>query len=70
MANPTGNPEFLPKRGPGRPRGSVNKYTKTVKEALLQSFHNQGGVDFWDKAGKAGPAALRAVLDATDPGGG
>ena len=23
--------------------------TKTVKEALLQSFHNQDGVEFWDK---------------------
>ena len=52
MANPIGNPGFLPKSGPGRSRGSVNKYIKTVKEALLQSSHNQGGVDFWDKLAK------------------
>ena len=26
--------------------------TKTVKEALLQSFHNQDGVEFWDKLAK------------------
>jgi hypothetical protein len=26
--------------------------TKTVKDALLQSFHNQDGVEFWDKLAK------------------
>lgn len=62
MANPTGNPEFLPKRGPGRPRGSVNKYTKTVKEALLQSFQNQGGVEFWDKLAKQDPRLYAQCL--------
>ena len=62
MANPTGNPEFLPKRGPGRPRGSVNKYTKTVKEALLQSFQNQGGVEFWDKLAKQDPRLFAQCL--------
>jgi len=62
MPNPNGNPEFLPKRGPGRPRGSVNKYTKTVKEALLQSFQNQGGVEFWDKLAKKDPRLYAQCL--------
>jgi hypothetical protein len=62
MANPNGNPEFLPQRGPGRPKGSVNRYTKTVKEALLQSFNNQGGVEFFDKLAKKNPTLYAQCL--------
>jgi len=60
LAREGGNP-LQPKRGPGRPRGSVNKYTKTVKEALLQSFHNQGGVNFWDKLAKRDRGSTRSA---------
>ena len=62
MPNMNGNPEFLPKRGPGRPKGSTNKYTKTVKDALLQSFENQGGVEFWDKLAKKDPRLYAQCL--------
>jgi hypothetical protein len=47
---------------PDAPRGSVNKYTKTVKEALLQSFQNQGGVEFWDKLAKQDPRLYAQCL--------
>jgi hypothetical protein len=31
--------------GPGRPKGSLNKSTKAVKEALEEAFDELGGVD-------------------------
>lgn len=43
--NITGNPEHLPKRGPGRPKGSVNKVGKAAKEVIAQAAEELGGCD-------------------------
>ena len=34
---------FVGKPGPGRPKGSVNKTTVSVKEALLKVYEKRGG---------------------------
>lgn len=34
-----------PNAGKGRPKGSLNKTTKSVKEALVAAFEKRGGVD-------------------------
>lgn len=31
--------------GPGRPRGSLNRWSKTSREAVLEVFENLGGVE-------------------------
>ncbi len=33
------------KAGPGRPKGSVNKFTRSVKEAILAAADELGGVE-------------------------
>lgn len=33
------------KAGPGRPKGSLNKVTQSVKAALEEAFERRGGVD-------------------------
>ena len=44
--NPPTNSSDLPKRGPGRPKGSVNKFTGDLKAAILaatDSYENEEG---------------------------
>lgn len=36
----------LPKKGPGRPKGSSNKITKNIKTAIEEAFDKAGGVDY------------------------
>lgn len=40
--NPT---ERLPKRGPGRPKGSPNKIQKAAKDAIAEAAQKLGGVN-------------------------
>jgi len=42
--NTNGNPEHLP-RGPGRPKGSVNKVGKAAKEVIARAAEELGGAD-------------------------
>lgn len=54
MANETSNRYVLPP-GPGRPKGSVNKSTASVKAALQEAFEGMGGVEALKTWGKDNP---------------
>ncbi len=43
------------KRGPGRPKGSINKTTASVKAALIEAFEKMGGVKSLLKWGRSEP---------------
>lgn len=38
--------EFKEKKGRGRPKGSQNKVTLKVKEAMMEAFEKAGGVQY------------------------
>jgi hypothetical protein len=46
MANPNPKNNLPPGPGPGRPKGSKDKFTRDIKEALLEAFNSPeiGGV--------------------------
>ena len=48
--------KFEPGKGPGRPKGSVNKTTALLKDAVLMAAENAGG-----KAGLVGYLTLQAA---------
>ena len=51
-----------PPRGTGRPKGSPNKITASVKKAILQAFENAGGVEYLEGIAKADPRTFCALL--------
>ena len=51
-----------PRAGKGRPRGSVNKTTKTLKEALLASFETLGGEGWLVSLAESDPKAYASLL--------
>ena len=52
----------LPARGPGRPKGSANKLTKDIKEAISQAFDKVGGVDYLARQANENPQAFMTLL--------
>jgi hypothetical protein len=46
----------------GRVKGVPNKLTGTLKEMILQSLANAGGVEYLMEAAKAHPAAYLALI--------
>lgn len=48
-----GNPNLKP--GPGRPKGSQNKLTKTVKQAVLDAFEELGGAEWLASVAREDP---------------
>lgn len=50
------------KPGPGRPKGSQNKATKTLKEMILQALDEEGGVEYLSKQARANPAAFMSLI--------
>ena len=48
--------------GKGRPKGSRNKLTRQVREAVLTALHEAGGVDYLRWAAREQPAAFMALL--------
>ena len=50
------------KGGPGRPKGSQNRLTIQVKEAILQAFDALGGVDYLVEVGRSEPRAFLVLL--------
>lgn len=48
------------KRGPGRPKGSVNKTTALAKDAIAKAAEGLGGADRMIKWAKEDPANERA----------
>ena len=62
MANKeTGNIHPLPP-GPGRPKGSPNKVTGSMKEMILQAFEKAGGADWLAKQANENPVAFMGLL--------
>ena len=51
-----------PRAGQGRPKGSVNKTTKTLKEALLASFETLGGEEWLVSLAESDPKAYASLL--------
>lgn len=54
--------EALPKRGPGRPKGSPNKVTADIKAAILAAFGQVGGSDYLAKQAAENPVAFMGLL--------
>lgn len=52
----------LPKKGPGRPKGSANKITKNIKQAIEEAFNNAGGVEYLEKLAKDDPRTFVPLL--------
>lgn len=50
------------KAGPGRPKGSVNKTTKAVKEMILEALENKGGVEYLEKQADENPTAFLTLI--------
>lgn len=51
-----------PRAGLGRPKGSVNKVTKTLREAIEVSFEKVGGVDYLARMAIDQPASYMTLL--------
>ena len=67
--------EYLAKRpgfggaqeGGGRPKGSKNKATKSLREAISRAFNRLGGVDYLVKVGEEDPKTFCALLSKVIP---
>lgn len=53
--------------GPGRPKGSVNRTTAALKEALLEAFDRGGGVDWLLALMKDEPKTFASLLSRLIP---
>ncbi len=55
---------FIPgcKPGPGRPKGSKNLFTMTLKQAFEESFWQAGGVEFLVAFSKSDPSTYAKLL--------
>ena len=51
-----------PAAGKGRPKGAVNKLTKTIREAVEQSFAKVGGADYLAQMAVDQPVAYMTLL--------
>jgi len=52
----------LPKRGPGRPKGSVNKVTGDIRNMIETALSNAGGVAYLERQAIANPKAFLALI--------
>lgn len=51
-----------PNAGKGRKVGSVNKYTKAIKDMVEEALHGAGGVDYLVTQAHANPAAFMGLV--------
>lgn len=51
-----------PRAGMGRPKGAVNKVTKTLREAIEASFEEVGGTEYLVKMATEQPASYMTLL--------
>ncbi len=51
-----------PRAGLGRPRGSLNKVTKTLKEAILETLNDLGGPQWLRYLAETDPRAFASLL--------
>ena len=57
------------KKSPGRPKGVPNKTTTSIREALLKTFDNIGGVSWMEQLAKDEPRAFAQLLAKLIPQG-
>lgn len=57
---PTGAAALGP--GPGRPKGSTNKLTRSVKEAIEAAFQGVGGAEYLMRQAEENPQAFMTLL--------
>lgn len=57
----------LPKRGPGRPKGSPNKVQKAAKDAIAEAAEQLGGVNRLVEWAKEDPLNERAFWTSVYP---
>jgi hypothetical protein len=55
------------KPGPGRPKGSVNKATKAIKEMVIEALDKAGGVDYLLAQSRDNPTAFLTLVGKTLP---
>lgn len=48
--------------GPGRPKGSSNKITRDIKEAILHAFEKVGGASYLETVAKDNPQVFCTLL--------
>lgn len=51
-----------PSAGRGRQKGELNKFTRTVKEAILAAFDEVGGHEYLVKQAQENPVAFMGLL--------
>jgi hypothetical protein len=51
-----------PAAGMGRPKGSKNKLSSTIKDAIEKAFDKAGGVEYLVEMARAQPAAFMGLL--------
>ena len=54
-------------RGMGRKKGSLNKTTKTVKDAITEAFERAGGADYLVKLAKDDPRTFCGLVGKVIP---
>lgn len=62
MNKKTGNNGARGTRGPGRPKGSPNKLTRTIKEAIELAFNEVGGPEYLARMAEEQPTAFMTLL--------
>jgi hypothetical protein len=50
------------KKAGGRQKGTPNKITKTIREAILESFENLGGSEYLERMARIEPVAYMTLL--------
>lgn len=55
------------KPGPGRPKGSVNKTTKAIKEMVVEALDRAGGVEYLLLQSIDNPTAFLTLVGKTLP---
>lgn len=51
----------------GRAKGTPNKVTKQVKDAVIEAFHNAGGVEYLQRVAKDDPKTFLTLLGKVIP---
>lgn len=55
------------KAGPGRPKGSVNKTTAILKDAIVAAFDKVGGIDYLARQAEENPVAFMSLMGRVIP---
>lgn len=67
MNKQTKNMNVAGKAGPGRPKGSVNKTTAVLKDAIVAAFDKVGGVDYLARQAEENPVAFMSLIGRVIP---